>query len=100
MQAKNTMPRKLGNKPQKAPFWEPKWLQKWTLEAWESALGASCARLARQELSKSALGEHLERHRKLKTKFGPNLSKKWLRRREGLRWVGGRGAARKSLPGG
>ena len=54
MQAKNTMPRKLGKKPQKAPFWEPKWLQKSTPEAGRSALGASCARLARQEVSKSA----------------------------------------------
>ena len=56
MQAKNTMPRKLEKKPKKAPFWEPKCLQKSTPEASGSALAASCARLPRQELSKSALG--------------------------------------------
>ena len=42
--------------PQKAPFWEPNCLQKSTPEASGSALAASCARLPRQELSKSALG--------------------------------------------
>ena len=41
---------------QKTPFWEPKCLQKSTPEASGNALDASCARLPRQELSKSALG--------------------------------------------
>ena len=46
----------------KAPFWQPKWLQTSTPEASRSALEASCARLARQEVSKSALGKRLTRH--------------------------------------
>ena len=44
-------------KQKKPPFWEPKCLQKSTPEASGSALAASCARLPRQELSKSALRE-------------------------------------------
>ncbi len=44
------------NKSKKALFWELKCLQKSTPEASGSALAASCARLPRQELSKSALG--------------------------------------------
>ena len=57
--AKNTMPRKLKRHQKKAPFGEPTCLQKSTPEASGSALAASCARLPRQKLSKSALGELL-----------------------------------------
>ena len=48
----------------KAPSWEPTCLQKSTPEASGSALAASCARLPRQELSKSALGG-LQRRKKI-----------------------------------
>ena len=51
-------------KQNKAPFWEPTCLQKSTPEASGSALDASCARLPRQELSKSALGG-LQRRKKV-----------------------------------
>ena len=49
----------------KAPFWEPTCLHKSTPEASGSALAASCARLPRQELSKSALGGLQGRKKKL-----------------------------------
>ena len=52
-------------KAKQALLWEPKCLQKSTPEASGSALAASCARLPRQELSKSALGGLQGRKKKL-----------------------------------
>ena len=83
-------------KPQKAPFWEPKCLQKSTPEASGSALDASCARLPRQELSKSALGGLQWRKKSSKGAPGRKFQRNWQKPPIDPDLVGGVGAARKS----
>ena len=63
-------------KPNKASFWEPTCLQKSTPEASGSALDASCARLPRQELSKSAFGGLQGRKKVPRAPLGEMLANK------------------------
>ena len=100
MQAKNTMPRKLGKKPKKAPFWEPTCLQKSTPEASGSALDASCARLPRQELSKSALGGLQWRKKSFKSAPGENSNEIGKKQPSGPHWSAVLARPVKAYPGG
>ena len=85
----------------KAPFWEPKSLQKMTPEASGSALDASCARLPRQELSKSALGG-LQRRKKNTPgrKFQRNLQKVFFEADSVDHWSAVLARPVKAYPGG